>query len=459
MNEVVDYSLDTSEASPNGLTLHELLVQQTESLRKKTKRRKRMIRTKWYRFYSFIKQQAMLKEYKEYLVLKKKQRKEASYIASTFVVQNIDFSTLIRGFGKPAKEFMRPLVELGSLSFTSPSVEDYSKDIALYFSLNLDFISDINDISNDLSNNINNIDTFQLIRKNCVDANDPIYDVSSEVVARMNLLMSPLSATDSVTPLRLFPQDCLLLTELSRMEVIADQIAEVAVQKTDFISNIFKFGEILPTLRPFLRLSYPRWDNEVPLVIEKGNTLASNSLTTFFDSVSIFGGNYDSDISGTFLAECKTVIGDLDPLVPELVERIIPVIVEQNIWRAINPDELIVSSINEVASHIASDPDQDVQNAAEFMQTELRRSLAQFCGSMIGADAAVMEFKSFQDNFTLDMVRKLSSFVVFGNINGMIHFIKGAADQKRHKISKGTNELIAIKDKESVMNSIKEILD
>lgn len=464
---VLDDSQDLSELSRNvqsgNATLHDLLLAQKEKLIKNAKRKKRKLRAKWYNYYMVLRQLRLMEIQQSFLNAKANKLENACIQASVYVMKNMNLDLRIKDISNDTKPFFQPLKNLPSPDFTLPNRIDFSEDLAQMF-INSYSFENINKqtaqfFTNPIVSELNEMD----IHSNDYSAIDnPEYDVSRKAARKMQVNVTPNLSKQMVLPLVNFDQDTFILSSLSRYQSIADKAALQAVESINFGKLVLpEFGDaVMPRLRPFLRLAYPRWDTEDPLTLGRPDTLNTDSITTFFES-QLAPLVVPSKAGALRIAEAEAMLGDADAAIREVVDAFMPTLIADRVFAAMNVQNAVESAPKGSALLEASDPLQDVSESLGFVGDEVRAGLLEFCGERVGVPEAAEAAGDFQRRLAREMVASAVSACVFGRVADVVPFLKGAADQKRHKQEGLRRDFDALsrKSRDRLLMSIRSLLD
>lgn len=458
----LDDSQDLSELSRNvqsgNATLHDLLLAQKEKLIKNAKRKKRKLRAKWYNYYMVLRQIRLMEIQQSFLNAKANKLENACILASKYVKNNMNLDLRIREISKETKHFFQPLKELPSPDFTLPTRTVFVDDLSQSFINSYSFAS-VNKlltekITKPLESELNEMD----IHSNDYSAvNNPEYDISRKAARNMQINVTPNLCKQQVRPLVNFDQDTFILSSLSRYQSIADKAAYQAVEAINFGQLVLpEFGDtVMPRLRPFLRLAYPRWDNEDPLTLGRADTLNPDSITTFFENQIQIPAKSD----GFRIAEAEAML-DASEAIREVVDAFMPTLLADRVYAAMSLERSIDRSVEAPAALESTDPLQDVSDAVGFVGASIRGSLREFCGERVGVGEAAEAAAEFQSALASQMAAAAVAACVFGRAAEVAPFLKGAADQKRHKQG-GRRDMDALsrKSRDRLLMSIRSLLD
>lgn len=440
-------------------TLHNILLEQKEKLLRNARRKKRQLRQTWFRFYFVLRKEKVVEAQRHYGNTKNRKIEGICDIAGHYCSNLLGLDQIITRIGTESKKFIAPLVNSEARQVETPTNKQLEDRTAEIYSYNFDFTNCMNIIAQDVNRMISNVTNFEIINAETDNSTHPIDDIAKEAIENMNIITAPLNMKKIEKPLSDLNQDMFIFTAFSSYEAIADGAATLAVSDIDFAG--IRLGSIqnsvVPRLRPFLRLAFPRWDNEVELTIDRGDTLDPNSITSFFDTKT--DTTSTTFIDGIYANEAKEMLGETQPLIDELVDELFPMVLEDEIYKEIVPEQFFGDIIEPPAVLVSRDLNQDITDSMSFIDEELHKSLVQFYGNKLGVSGVVDKLSSFQVNYFDSMLKKKVAESTFHHLSVLTPFLKGAADAKRHKMEGTDASSLTRKWKDQMMNKIREFLD
>jgi hypothetical protein len=453
--EEENYKTEVHEEENSASNLRNILLKQKEKLAKNAKKKKRFFRQKWHELYIELRRRHVAAEARN--ENRKRSRKIERFCveASNFVLANISFDPIIEKTAARTDDFFMPLKNVGAKEFRVPKQDELVNNLSQLFAYNFDFSRDTHPVAAGIAKKVEDFGRFELIRREPLDLDDVDPSIPERAAENMDIICAPIDSRQEARGLLNFSQDMLLFTKVSSMDAIADVAANIAVSKLDLEKSCAQTFDstVLPQMRPFLRLAFPRWDNDVELTIDRGDTLDPDSITTFFNEKT------ETISDPTYLAEANEMLGDTEALIDEFSNAILPIQLKDYIYDAIGIEDLLDGFPQEPAALIANDPNQDIIHSMGFVDEELRNGLAEFCGSHIRVDDVIQKISSIQLSLFKQNVANSVALLTFGNLSTITPFLKGAADVKRHKMDYKDSSSLTRKWKDEMMNKIRQFLD
>ena len=454
--EEESYKTEVQEDDNSSSNLRNILLKQKEKLAKNARKKKRIFRQKWYEFYIELRRQR-LSSYERKLNQTRSQKiEQICENASNFVLANLTLDPIVEKAATKTKDFFMPLKNVEAQAFRIPDCFELVDSLSRVFAYHMDFTDDTQKVAESAAKKAEDIHNFELIRRETTDLEDVDPNIPMKAAEHMDIVCAPTSVKEEVKGILNFSQDMLLFTEVSSMDAIADVAANIAISKFGLEKGCAQSFEstVLPQMRPFLRLAFPRWDNDVELTIDRGDTLDPDSITTFFNEKP-----QETKKNPLYLEDAQEMLGDTEDLINEFSNAILPLQVNDSIYSAIGIEELLDSFPEEPAVLVANDPNQDVSHSLSFIDEELRNGLVGFCGDHMGIDEAIDKISNAQLSLFQQNIAKRVSLLTFGNIATLTPYLRGAAETKRHKTDYNDSLSLARKWKDEMMNKIRQFLD
>lgn len=438
-------------------TLHNILLEQREKLLRNARRKKRQLRQTWFRFYFVLRKAHVMDQQRKYDSTKNRKIDHICDNAGRYCSDFLGLDQIIAKIGNVSKKFVAPLVNAEAKQVKAPTPKEIEQSAADVYSYNFDFSNALSKVANTVDQRISNISNFELITSKSETSNKPINDIVEEAVKNLKIQTAPLNSKEIVEPLSQFSQDTFIFTPFASYEAIADGAAVFAIESLDFTGKALApmQNTVIPRLRPFLRLAFPRWDNEVELAIDRDITIGSDPIVSIHETYSETTLTSDS----IYGAEAKEMLGETQPLIDELVESLFPMFLEDEIYKQISLKDTFDDMLEPPAALIARDLNQDIDDSMSFIDEAIHDSLIKFCGEKIGVRTVIDRVSKFQKDFLKQMLAKKVAESTFHHLSVVTPYLKGAADAKRHKIEGYDYQSQTRKWKEQMMNSIRAFLD
>ena len=436
--------------------LHQILLEQKEKLAKNARRKKRKLRQNWYKFYLFLRQQRIAQFESKLNQSKNRKIEQICDIAANFVVENFSLDPIVGKVSSKTQDFFKPLENVEAQNARIPKQEDLVASIASVFAYHLDFSKTANPIARNVGKVVRNFSDFELITKPPLDLDEIDPDIPRRAVENMNIVCAPIDSRKEAEGIFNFTQDNLLFNEVSSMEAIANVAANIAVANVGFEHECLpQFGgTVLPQLRPFLRVAFPRWDNEVELTLDRGDTLDPDSITTWFNEKT------PEIKEPKYLSEAREMLGDTDEMVKDFADRILPNQMKDILFKAIGLEDVLDEYPIQPAVLVSTDPDQSVRHSMTFIDEEMRVGLVKFCADHIGVYEAAEKIKGIGGDLYKQNIKRQVAQLTFDTLGALTPFLKGAADVKRHKLEGGNDAAsLTRRWKDEMMNKIRAFLD